>query len=74
MTDSRCLPRPDHAPSRRRGGGNYRRGAGNAARTMILPCRLQSGCNSYFVAIGAGANYLKYLSGDVAERLKAAVC
>ena len=30
--------------------------------------------NSYFVAIGAGGNYLKYLCGDVAERLKAAVC
>ena len=35
---------------------------------------LQLGYNSCFVAIGAGSNYLKYLRGDVAERLKAAVC
>jgi hypothetical protein len=41
---------------------------------MISERGLQSGCNSCFVAIGSGTNYLKHLDGDVAERLKAAVC
>ena len=35
---------------------------------------LQLGCNSCFVAMRAGGNYLISLRGDVAERLKAAVC
>jgi hypothetical protein len=41
---------------------------------LVLWFRLQLGCNSLFVANGAGANYLICLDGDVAERLKAAVC
>ena len=36
--------------------------------------RWQSGGSSGNVAMGQGANYLKHLCGDVAERLKAAVC
>jgi hypothetical protein len=35
---------------------------------------LQLGCNSCFVATGINRNMLVYLTGDVAERLKAAVC
>ena len=34
----------------------------------------QSGGNSRFVAKGATRNVLSFLSGDVAERLKAAIC
>jgi hypothetical protein len=45
-----------------------------ALTSSILALRLQLGCSSAFVANGAGSNYLKYLDGDVAERLKAAVC
>ena len=48
--------------------------ARNAERTMILISRWQSGGNSHFVAKGQGSKYLIRLDGDVAERLKAAVC
>ena len=41
---------------------------------MLWVPRLQLGCNSLFVANEAGTNYLIRLDGDVAERLKAAVC
>ena len=41
---------------------------------MILRRRRQSGGNSRFVAIAGKSNYLICLAGDVAERLKAAVC
>ena len=41
---------------------------------LIFRFGLRAGCSFCFVAIGAGANPLNCLSGDVAERLKAAVC
>jgi hypothetical protein len=40
---------------------------------LIRRRRLQLGCNSCFVATGINRNML-LLTGDVAERLKAAVC
>jgi hypothetical protein len=40
----------------------------------IFGRRVQFGCSSAFVAKGEGTNYLNCLDGDVAERLKAAVC
>jgi len=41
---------------------------------MIRQRGLQLGCNSCFVALTLASNTLVCLDGDVAERLKAAVC
>ncbi|MGC1867921.1 MAG: hypothetical protein WA720_17365, partial [Pseudolabrys sp.] len=61
--------------------GHLIEGADSAAakaiegRTALIRRRgLQLGCNSCFVATGINRNMLVYLTGDVAERLKAAVC
>ena len=53
---------------------NWRLEAREGRTALIRRRGLQLGCNSCFVATGINRNMLVYLTGDVAERLKAAVC